>query len=308
MNRPTNGLLMLLAIATVMLNACSSSEEADPVGPGTPPALLPITDLAAVGGTGGSVTLAWTSPRYVDKATIRYDLRYTVFGSEGADWGAWTVVSAPQSDSAPGQEHRHVVTSLTSGQVYAFGLKASTDGVQWTEISNITVATAALVFDTTPPAPITNLFVYRGEPTSLTMNWPIAGDDGIHGQAASYEVRYSDLSITPANWTAATLVTGDVVAGSVPGMMETVIGGLITEQVYHVAVKATDEQGLVSELSNVVATTTIDRSTLYVNIEGTGDYATIEEAVQAATAGDLVLVGPGRYTWANQATAIRCRD
>ena len=71
------------------------------------------------------------------------------------------------------------------------------------------------------------------------MNWPIAGDDGIHGQVN--EVRIA-LFITPANWTAATLVTGDVVAGSVPGMMETVIGGLITEQVYHVAVKATDEQ------------------------------------------------------------------
>ena len=94
-----------------------------------------------------------------------------------------------------------MVTTLPTGEVYAFGLKASTDGVQWTEISNITVATVALVFDTTPPAPITGLFQFRGGSTSVTVAWPVAGDDGIYGQATSYEARYWDLPITPANST-----------------------------------------------------------------------------------------------------------
>ncbi len=142
MNRPTISLLILLATAAGMLNACSSSEDADPVGPGTPPPPLAITDLAVIAGTSASITLAWTSPQYADKATIRYDLRYIAFGSESQDWGTWTV----------------------------------------------------------------------------------------------------------------------------------------------------------------------DRTTLFVNIEGTGDYATIEEAVLAATIGDLVLVGPGHYTWANQATGVEGTD
>jgi hypothetical protein len=162
--RPTISLLMLLTIAVLILNACSSSDDTDPVGPAPNPTPLQITDLAAIGGTGASITLAWTSPHYVEKATIRYDLRYIDYGSESADWGAWTVVRAPESDSGPGQEHRHVVTSLPSGQVYSFGLKASIDGVSWTEISNITVATVGLIFDTTPPAPITGLFLYRACP------------------------------------------------------------------------------------------------------------------------------------------------
>ena len=147
---------MLLTMAALSLNACSSSEDTDPVGPGPTPTPLAISDLAVVGGTAASITLAWTSPQYADKATIRYDLRYIGYGFESTDWDVWTVVSAPQTDSDPGQDHQHVVTSLPTGQVFSFGLKASTDGVQWTEISNITVATVSLIFDTTPPAPITN--------------------------------------------------------------------------------------------------------------------------------------------------------
>lgn len=293
--------LVLLTIAALSLTACSSSEDTDPVGPAPVPTPLAITDLNVVGGTAASITLAWTSPQYVDKATIRYDLRYIPFGSESMDWDSWTVAAAPQSDSASGQDHRHVVTSLPTGATYSFGLKASTDGAQWTEISNITVATVSLIYDTTPPAPITGLFMYQGASTSVTMGWPIAGDDGIYGQAESYQARYSTLPITPADWDAATPVPGDITASSIPGMMETVITGLTTGQEYYVAVKATDDRGLTSDLSNVAAAMPVDMTTLYVNVEGTGDYATIEEAVMAATIGDVILVGPGRYTWTNQA-------
>jgi len=155
---------MILVTALLVLNGCSGSDEVDPVIPQPYPEPLAVTDLAAIGGTGGSVTLAWTSPRYANKATIRYDLRYIAYGSEAADWDTWTVAHAPDSDPGPGQYHRHVVTGVTSGQVYAFGLKASTDGVDWTEVSNIAVATAALVFDTTPPAAVTGLFLYKGTP------------------------------------------------------------------------------------------------------------------------------------------------
>lgn len=39
-----------------------------------------------------------------------------------------------------------------------------------------------------------------------------------------------------------------------------------------------------------------------VNVQGTGDVATIEEGCRAAAAGDTVLVAPGRYTWSAQGT------
>jgi hypothetical protein len=300
-------LVMILVTATLVLNGCFSSDDTDPVIPEPARSPLAVVDLAAVGGTGGSVTLAWTSPQYADKATIRYDLRHIAYGSEDADWDTWTLTHNPASDTGPGQEHRHVVTSLTSGQVYAFGLKASTDGVEWTEVSNIAVATSALVFDTTPPATVTGLFVYKSTPENLTMAWPIAGDDGIHGQAESYQARYSSSPITDANWGAATPVPGAIAASSLPGLMETTITGLTADQEYHVALMATDDQGLTSGLSNVASGVTVDWRTFYINVEGTGDYPTIEAAIDAATVGDLILVGPGRYTWANQATGDSLR-
>ena len=82
--------LVLLTIAALSLTACSSSEDTDPVGPAPVPTPLAITDLNVVGGTAASITLAWTSPQYVDKATIRYDLRYIAFGSE-----SWTGTRGP---------------------------------------------------------------------------------------------------------------------------------------------------------------------------------------------------------------------
>jgi hypothetical protein len=39
-----------------------------------------------------------------------------------------------------------------------------------------------------------------------------------------------------------------------------------------------------------------------VRIDGSGDMPTIQAAINSASAGDTVLVGPGRYTWSNQGT------
>lgn len=40
--------------------------------------------------------------------------------------------------------------------------------------------------------------------------------------------------------------------------------------------------------------------TWHVEVNGSGDAPTIQAAVDSAAAGDVILVGPGRYTWANQ--------
>ena len=307
LSRPFWCLLLILLTAVLFMNACSSSDEADP-GPPPPPPPLMIDDLTATAGTASSVTLAWTSPELSAKTTIQYDLRHIAYGSEGADWDGWTVAAAPESDTAPGQTRTHEVTGLGSGQVYAFGMKASTDGAEWSGISNLVVATSAPVFDTTAPAAVTGLFLYKSTAASLTVAWPLTGDDGIYGQAQSYEARYATEPITPANWDAATPTPGDITVSSLPGMMETTITDLAADQEFHVAVTATDDQDLVSGLSNVVTAVTADLRTIYVNIEGTGDYPTIQEAIQSAAAGDLILVGPGRYTWANQARGDSLHD
>jgi hypothetical protein len=305
--RPGLFSFLVFVLSTLTLGACSSSDDGEIVEPGPPPEPLAVDDLRAISGNPSTITLAWTSPQYADKATIRYDLRHIAYGSEDDDWDSWTVVRAPDSDSGPGQARTYVVSGLSENQVYAFGLKVSTNGVDWTDISNVAVATAAVGFDTTPPGEITRMFLYKSTPTSLTVAWPNAGDDGPHGLATSYEVRYATEVITDASWETATVVTADIVSSSLPGTMETTISDLSTDQEYFAAVKATDDRGHTSDLSNVVSAVTEDKRTFYVNVEGTGDYPTIEAAIDAATVGDLILVGPGRYTWTNQATGDSLR-
>ena len=82
--------------------------------------------------------------------------------------------------------------------------------------------------------------------------------------------------------------------------METTITGLTADQEFHVVVTAIDDQGLVSGLSNVVTAMTVDWQTINVNVEGTGDYRTIEAAYHTrsgskrATNGHRKDVGSGQ--------------
>jgi len=46
----------------------------------------------------------------------------------------------------------------------------------------------------------------------------------------------------------------------------------------------------------------MDVRVIEVFVDRSGDYPTIEDALRYAKAGDLILVGPGRYTWTDQGT------
>jgi predicted outer membrane repeat protein len=47
-------------------------------------------------------------------------------------------------------------------------------------------------------------------------------------------------------------------------------------------------------------TAATDARTWNVRVDGTGDVPTIQAAIEVADSGDVILVAPGRYTWANQ--------
>ena len=286
------------------LIACSSSEDPGPVTPPDTRVPRSVADLRVTAGSDASVTLAWTTPGLLDKADpqIRYDLRHTPLGTEDRSWDNWTVNTAPTPSTAVGQARLFVVRNLTAGSTHVFRLLASTDGVEWSAASNSAVGTAAAKFDKTPPAPITDLHHRSGDDTSVLVAWAAAGNDSIYGLADGYQVRYATQPIDVVNWVDATPVAEAVgpVAGARSVGVE--ITGLDPDTDYFVAAKAYDADNNLSGLSNVLQVSPGAKRTLYVNAEGTGDYPIIQAAIDAAGPGDLILVGPGRYTFTTQGT------
>ncbi|MCD6347548.1 MAG: fibronectin type III domain-containing protein [Bacteroidales bacterium] len=110
--------------------------------------------------------------------------------------------------------------------------------------------------DNLSPSEITDLSASNPTINSITLSWTAPGDDADSGTAASYDIRYSTSPIDESNWDSADQVTGEptpLLAGSAQSMT---VSGLTSGTTYYFAIKASDEVGNVSLLSNVASATT----------------------------------------------------
>jgi hypothetical protein len=293
--------LLLPVVFSLGLISCSGGGG----GPSAPVAArepLQITDLEATAGSPGTVTLDWTSPGFEDKSgsLLSFELRHIPLSDVDTPYEGWeTAASPPGAD--PGEAVSHTVSGLTADQTYAFVLRARSGELAgpW---STVAVGTAADNHDISPPGEVVDLQWWSSTGTSLTVTWPPAGDDGAFGRAESYDVRYSLDAITSENWDTSTQSSGAVVPAAGIDRLQTTITGLDAGVTYHVAIRARDEQDLVSPVSANLQLVTENRRTWYVKVDGSGDAPTIEAALERIGPGDVVLVAPGRYTWTNQGT------
>lgn len=93
-------------------------------------------------------------------------------------------------------------------------------------------------------------------PSSVTLTWTAPGNDGLTGQAAAYDIRYSLATISDANWASATKVTG-ISAPKPAGNREILkITGLLPATTYYFCLKTADARPNWSLLSNVAFKTT----------------------------------------------------
>ncbi len=153
--------------------------------------------------------------------------------------------------------------------------------------------------DTTPPAAVTDLALVGSTDSTLTVTWAAPGDDGDRGQAASYDLRYS-LGSLPAGWDSATVVAGMPLPHQAGQVESVTVGGLEPHLLYRLALKATDEAGNVSGLSNVVEGETGD----FGPPAQVTDLQAIDLAPHAAT---LTFTAPGDDGWFGEATAYILR-
>lgn len=116
--------------------------------------------------------------------------------------------------------------------------------------------------DVTPPAAITNLAALASGISSLNLTWTATGDDGLVGAARQYDLRYSTSPLTEANWSLATKAVGEPIPLAA-GQAETFrIQGLANSTQYYVGVKARDNVGQESLLSNILIASTAAGTTI----------------------------------------------
>jgi hypothetical protein len=106
--------------------------------------------------------------------------------------------------------------------------------------------------DLTPPFEVTDLAVTIEEDTLIVLTWTAPSDEGSSGSVTAYDVRYSTSAITDGTWPEAQQAEGEP-SPKDPGQSESfVIPGLRPVTSYYVALKAADDRGNESALSNVV--------------------------------------------------------
>ncbi len=290
-----------LAACLLGLAGCAGDDDmpGGPPLPSGPPSA--VHDLVAVAATDVSITVAWTAPGAGagEAPATAYDLRTVVLGQEGTPFATWVAAPSVPAPAAPGATQQAVVSGLTAGEAYVLRLRSTADGQTWSDLSNLVVASADPRLDLTPPAAITDLVLRWRTADQCEVEWSVTGDDAAYGAASAYEVRYATAPIDAENWDAAT-PAGPIRPTNVLGRLRATATDLDPSLAYHVAVRASDDAGQASDLAPSLAVAPGTGAVLRVAADGSGDLPTISAALTAATPGDVVLVGPGRYSWTSE--------
>lgn len=209
--------------------------------------------------TYNSVTLSWTTPGddSLSGTAAQFDLRYSTSPITAQNFALATRFVGTPAPAAPGTRQSVVVTGLAANTTYWFAIKTADEVPNWASVSNVVTRTTLVAPDTQRPAPLA-INVSSINDSSATVSWVAVGDDSLTGTATSYDVRYSTSPITAANWASATQSINEPSPLPAGTAQSFVVRGLIRQVTYYFAVKAADEAGNISALSNVPSATTPD--------------------------------------------------
>lgn len=154
------------------------------------------------------------------------------------------------------------LTGLLSNTTYYYRVKSKNAALLEGgsgEYSFLSAGANVAPSDTTPPSSIFNLSTSNFTSGSIGLVWTAVGDDGTSGMAHSYVIKYSSSPITgeSAWYSAYYAQTASLVPESAGTPMSAVVTGLIPNTTYYFAIKAFDDVGNPSGLSNSPSGTTL---------------------------------------------------
>jgi hypothetical protein len=110
--------------------------------------------------------------------------------------------------------------------------------------------------DTTAPSPVIDLGVVALSDSSATLRWTAPGDDGREGTATEYDIRWAETPIaTGGDFEAASRVMTAPPPLQAGTQQELLVWPLTQNTRYYFAIRAVDERGNRSEISNVASAT-----------------------------------------------------
>lgn len=247
-----------------------------------PPKL--VSDLTVQAMTKDSVTLVWTVERdddWHDKPEL-YELRYSLEPINAVNWDSAEAVevSGAQSlqPSDPGQQMQYTIAGLEENTRYHFNIRAIDGGGNISPLSNVT---AARTNDVTPPLAVADLGAIFPTSNSVMLSWtcPL---DAVSGRGRSianrdvtmsglaheetligaYDIRYLELpfdggSLDEQSWENATKVLIPPKPLTPGTVQEFVVRNLEPAKSYYFAIKAIDQSGNISAMSNTAFESTL---------------------------------------------------
>jgi subtilisin family serine protease/chitodextrinase len=215
-----------------------------------------IDDLVAVTGTSaGRVTLSWTAPGDdgAEGRAAAYDLRFALSSIHEQDFASATPVSPQPIPMYAGASQTFTATGLPVETKVHLAMRARDDSGNLSPVSNNSTAR-------TPdcaPGRVVDLRTLDVSLETATVTFTAPGDDQHTGTATRYDLRYATEWITQSTFAAATPVNMPDPAPA--GATESVaVSGLQANTTYYLALRAEDERGNLSPLSNVLALATDD--------------------------------------------------
>jgi hypothetical protein len=149
--------------------------------------------------------------------------------------------------------HFHTATQeyeLTAHFYDLHGFDAFTLTAQATDLAGHTATVTATADDMTPPAQVTTLTARRRADGGADVQWIAPGDSGFVGTAAAYDIRYASVPLNSYTWVVSATPVANPPAPLPGGQIQTMtLAGPLPSPLYF-ALKARDNEGNVSLLSN----------------------------------------------------------